>query len=92
MFHKIDHTKKNLSQKSFLVYGLGASGVSVINYLKKKKFTKFYVWDDNAKLRKKFFSKDTKNLRSIIKFVDYIVLSPGISLKKTKHINEIERF
>ena len=92
MFHKIDHTKKNLSQKSFLVYGLGASGVSVLNYLKKKKFTKFYVWDDNAKLRKKFFSKDTKNLKSIIKFVDYIVLSPGISLRKTKHKKLLARY
>ena len=34
---------------SFLVYGLGLSGRSVINFFKKKKIEQFYVWDDNKK-------------------------------------------
>ena len=92
MFHKINYTKKNLSKKSFLVYGLGISGNSAVNYLKKKKFTNFYVWDDNTKLRKKFISKLIKNLKSTIKSVDYIILSPGISLSKTKHKKLLKRY
>ena len=44
----------NLKKFSFLVYGLGSTGYSVIKYLKKKKVKNFYVWDDNKKLRGKF--------------------------------------
>ena len=47
-----------LKKLSFLVYGLGATGYSVIKYLKKKNYN-FYVWDDNVRLRKKFKSFDT---------------------------------
>ena len=74
----------NLKEFSFLIYGLGSTGQSVIKYFKKKQIRNFYVWDDNIKLRKKFSSKNIKNLGNIIKKVDYIVLSPGISLKNKK--------
>jgi len=40
----------NLKKLSFLVYGLGATGNSVINYFKKKNISSFFVWDDNLRL------------------------------------------
>ena len=44
-----------LKELSFLVYGLGLSGHSVVKFFNKKKIKKFYVWDDNKK----------KNLKNI---------------------------
>ena len=38
-----------LKELSFLVYGLGLSGHSVIKFFNKKRIKKFYVWDDNKK-------------------------------------------
>ena len=80
-----------LKKLSFLVYGLGSTGYSVIKYLKKKNYN-FYVWDDNVRLRKKFNHKYIPKLNNILKEVDYIVLSPGISLKKTKYRKDLIRF
>ena len=74
-----------LKNSSFLIYGLGSSGSSVINYLKKKKISNFLIWDDNPKIKKKFKFKRAVNLKSTLKKVDYIILSPGISLKKNKY-------
>ena len=84
--------KINLKKFSFLVYGLGASGSSVIKYFKKKKITNYFIWDDNLNLRKKFKTKNTLNIKSIFKKVDYIVLSPGISVKKSKHKKNLLKF
>jgi len=82
----------NLKKFSFLVYGLGSTGHSIIKYFKKRRIHNFYVWDDNVKLRKKFGSKNVVNLKNILKEVDYIVLSPGISLKKTKYKKNLIKF
>ena len=38
-----------LKEHSFLVYGLGLSGCSVVNFFKKKGITNFSVWDDKQK-------------------------------------------
>ena len=75
-----------LKEMSFLVYGLGISGKSVVKFFKKNKIKKFKIWDDNQKkLIKKYRSNDLKqNLRD----VDYIVLSPGISLIKNKNLRK----
>ena len=74
---------------NFCVYGLGTTGRSVIDYFQRKNFKEYKVWDDNEALRafyglkmnkqkgEKIFSKHLDN-------TDYIVLSPGISLKKSK--------
>ena len=35
-----------LRERSFLVYGLGLSGLSVIRFFKKNKFKNFKIWDD----------------------------------------------
>jgi UDP-N-acetylmuramoylalanine--D-glutamate ligase len=75
----------NLKKFSFLVYGLGSSGFSVVKYFKKHKILDYSIWDDSSKLRKKFKIKAVSNLSNSLKKVDFIVLSPGISLKKTKY-------
>ena len=62
---------------SFLVYGLGITGQSVVKFFKKNNIKKYYLYDD------KF--KKNKNLDAILKEVDFIVLSPGISLKTSKN-------
>tara|TARA_A100001011_G_scaffold397154_1_gene497279 strand:- start:812 stop:2104 length:1293 start_codon:yes stop_codon:yes gene_type:complete len=82
----------NLKKTSFLVYGLGSTGNSVIKYFKKKHLNNFFVWDDNLNLRNKFGNRFNANLNFVLKKVDYIILSPGISLKKTKHKNILEKF
>ena len=38
-----------LKERSFLVYGLGLSGLSVVKFFKKNKVKKFKVWDDKQK-------------------------------------------
>ena len=71
---------------SFCVYGLGRTGQSVINYFKKKKFTDYIAWDDNKILRN-FFGLKTKGKKTFLEhldLVDFIIVSPGISLKKAK--------
>ena len=40
---------KKLRELSFLVYGLGLTGHSVINFLKKNNINNYKVWDDNDK-------------------------------------------
>ena len=78
-----------LKELSFLVYGLGLSGRSVINFFKKNNIKNFKVWDDKKKnIHKKYRSK---NLNQTLNQVDYIVLSPGVSLLKNKKINKFEK-
>ena len=78
---------KNFRKLSFLVYGLGLSGKSVVNFFKKKKIKNFSVWDDKNK--DLFVNKIPKNLVKIINEVDYIILSPGINLNKSKYSKEL---
>ena len=80
--------KKILKNKNFLVYGLGITGISAVKFLKKNKAHNVYLWDDNASLRNKFNLKDNHNsIKKKFFEVDYIILSPGISLKKNKKKN-----
>ena len=74
----------NFQNKSFAIYGLGLTGKSVVKFLKKNKVKKIFTWDDyktktNFKLKKKF----KKNLN----IVDFIVVSPGINIQKSKFKN-----
>ena len=39
-----------LKELSFLVYGLGLTGLSVVKFFKKKKIKNFKVWDDKKKI------------------------------------------
>ena len=72
---------KTLKNKKILIYGLGLSGNSCLKYLYKNNNVK--VYDDNNSLKneknKKYFLDKKKILK--IKF-DYIVISPGIDIKK----------
>jgi UDP-N-acetylmuramoylalanine--D-glutamate ligase len=82
-------TISNLKEMSFLVYGLGASGRSVVKFFKKKNIKNYQVWDDKKKNFLK--NKKKKNLEEILNVVDYIVLSPGISLTKKKNLIKFKR-
>ena len=73
---------KSLKNLSFLVYGLGLTGQSVVKFFKKNKIKNFYVWDDKKKIPK---NKRSYNLNRILNAVDYIVLSPGISLRNSEN-------
>lgn len=78
-----------LKDLSFLVYGLGLSGCSVVRFFKKNKIKKFEVWDDkNKNLFKNFRSK---NLKNTLNKVDFIVLTPGISLKENKYLKKFKK-
>jgi UDP-N-acetylmuramoylalanine--D-glutamate ligase len=77
---------KPIKNSSFAVYGLGLSGNSVLKFLKKKKIKKIYQWDDkkNVKSIKKFIL-----FKKILDEVDYIVISPGINIQKTKFKSQL---
>ncbi len=77
-----------LKELSFLVYGLGISGKSVVKFFEKNKIYNFKVWDDK---QKNFFKKHkTNNLKKTLNEVDYIVLSPGISLLKNRKLSKFK--
>ena len=78
-----------LKELSFLVYGLGLSGRSVVNFFFFFSIKNFKVWDDKkTNVHKKYRSK---NLIHTINKVDYIVLSPGISLLKKKILSKFRK-
>jgi len=76
-----------LQLNSFAVYGLGATGRSVVNFLNKNKVSSFFIWDDdkgvrnaygiNKKYNEKYFSK-------ILDETDWIILSPGINIERSR--------
>ena len=79
-------TPSNLSKKSFAVYGLGSTGQSVVNYFNKAGFKNYITWDDKNYLKKnkKLYKKKGKDFLKLCNFVDYIIVSPGININKTK--------
>tara|TARA_B100001059_G_C17799993_1_gene565552 strand:- start:591 stop:1868 length:1278 start_codon:yes stop_codon:yes gene_type:complete len=82
-------SSSNLKELSFLIYGLGLSGQSVVKFFKKNDIKNFKVWDDNQK--NLFKNKRTKNLNKTLNNVDYIVLSPGISLINKKNLIKFKK-
>ncbi len=78
--------KVYFKNKKILIYGFGKSGISCFNFLKKKNNCK--IFDDN---KKNIPFKIRKELIKISQFpiinFDYIVLSPGIDIKKCKISN-----
>ncbi len=78
-----------LKELSFLVYGLGISGRSVISFFKKNNHKNFKVWDDiNNNIHQNL---RPKNLNQTLKEVDYIILAPGISLLKNKNLKKFKK-
>ncbi len=82
--------KKNFNKLSFLVYGLGSTGKSVINFFIKNKIKNYFVWDDYNK--NSYLNRRPHNLAKTLKEVSYIVLSPGVSLKISKHKKKLQKF
>ena len=80
----------NFKKLSFFVYGLGSTGQSVVNFFKKNKIKKYQVWDDNNKILYK--NKRPSNLYHALNNVNYIVLSPGVSLNKTINKKKLKKF
>jgi len=80
------------NEKSFAVYGLGKTGKSVINFLKKSGVSRYLVWDDNVKKRREFnIKKNIKFFSDFLDFADYIVTSPGINLKKSVLVKKFKK-
>ena len=80
---------QKLKELSFLVYGLGLSGKSVVKYFNRNGIKKFKVWDDKEK--KLFKNKRPNNLANELEKVDYIILSPGVSLNKNKYLKKFKK-
>ncbi len=78
-------------RKKILIYGLGKSGISAYEFLKKD--NKVFLYDDfetkskNLKLKKNLISYK-KILKSNF---DYVILSPGIDLNKCKLSNFLKK-
>ena len=62
-----------LKSKNFLIYGLGLTGRSVCQFLKKSRTKNIFLWDDNRNLRKKF--KIEENSRILKKKLMKLILS-----------------
>ena len=79
----------NPSLVNFCIYGIGSTGMSVINYFEKNNFKEYRVWDDDEVLRR-FHGLNIKKKTGEKLFsqhldsAEFIVVSPGISLKKAK--------
>ena len=58
-------SNSKLKKLSFLVYGLGLTGQSVVKFFKRNKIKNYTVWDDNNK--KLFKKKRTNNLKKKIR-------------------------
>ena len=74
--------KKFFFKKKILIYGLGETGLSSYNFLRKN--NDLYLYDDNKNLIKNKIKKNFVAKRKNIyknKF-DFILLSPGINFKK----------
>ena len=79
---------KPIKDSSYLIYGLGLSGNSVLRFLKKKKVKKIYTWDDKKNQNDK---KKINLFKKRLDEVDFIVISPGINIQKTKFKIELSR-
>lgn len=74
----MNRSKNIFLGKKILIYGLGKSGISSYNFLKKK--SDVYLFDDNPKIDKKII-----NINKVLKInFDKIIISPGIDISKCK--------
>jgi UDP-N-acetylmuramoylalanine--D-glutamate ligase len=71
--------------KKILIYGMGKSGISTFNFL--KKYNNIFLFDDNKNLKSKITSYN-KIQKS--KF-DIIILSPGIDLNRCRLKNFLKK-
>tara|TARA_Y100000992_G_C21273049_1_gene498097 strand:+ start:1070 stop:2374 length:1305 start_codon:yes stop_codon:yes gene_type:complete len=79
------YKKQNIFlKKKILIYGMGKSGLSTYNFLKKK--SEVYVFDDKKiNISNQINKKKILNFKQLkSKIFDRIVLSPGIDINKCK--------
>ncbi|MDA8538023.1 Mur ligase family protein, partial [Candidatus Pelagibacter bacterium] len=71
-------------KKKILIYGIGKSGLSAYNFLKKS--TQIHIYDDNKiYFNNNQIKKDLIKFKEIIKIdFDHIIVSPGINIRKCK--------
>ena len=83
---------KKYQNKKIAVYGMGITGRSAAKAFKRLK-AEVYCWDDNKKTRKKIESLNfkTKKFWKDNILVDYIVISPGIDINKSKLKNFLKK-
>ena len=86
--------KNNFLNNSFAVYGLGATGTSVLRYFKKNNISNYYIWDDDKKVRNNY--KINKNdyqkiFKEKLDKVNFIVVSPGINIEKTQFKKNLKK-
>ena len=81
---------QKLKTLSFLVYGLGRTGLSVINFFKRNKIKNFKVWDDNNKNLLK--EKRPDNLLKAFRETNFIILSPGVSLNTSVNRSHLIKY
>ena len=83
---------QDFKKKSYAIYGLGLTGHSTLNFLKKSGVKNFFLWDDNSKKRKNFKVKyDRQFFKKKLNKVNYIIISPGININKSffkKNLNK----
>ena len=94
------NTLNELKKLSFLVYGLGLTGKSVVNFFKKNKINKYKVWDDDNKNLYK--NKRAKNLNKALGMLEeanelkkddgYITDSLGWALYKLNRYSEAKEY
>ena len=78
--------KKKIKKKIILIYGYGKSGSASYHYLKKN--NKIYIFDDFKIIKNLPFIK----LKKINKInFDYILLSPGIDIRRCKLKNFLKK-
>ncbi len=68
-------------KKIFAIYGLGLSGKSVLKFLKRLRVKNYFIWDDKKEIRDK---DSLKNFSKSLFKADYIVMSPGIDINKSR--------
>jgi len=85
-------TLQKYKNKKIAIYGMGITGRSAVRTFKRLK-AKVFCWDDSEKTRKKI-----KNLNFPLnkfwlnqKFIDTIVISPGIDISKCKIKNYLKK-
>ena len=84
-------SKKIFQKKNILIYGMGKTGFSSYNHLKKN--NQISLYDDNKKIFiKKYLKKFLLKKNKINKiFFDYIVVSPGININKCNLQNYLKK-
>ena len=73
----------NSNELSFLIYGLGLTGQSVIKFFQKNNLRNYQVWDDKNK--NLFKKKRSRNLNKSLEDASHIILSPGVNLNNSKN-------